>query len=484
MALKTREQYYADLRAMRPNVYKSGKLITDLVSDPLTKTLVENQARAYDYSNDPEFAPIMTTKSYLTGNTIHRWNSLVQSAEDLMANSNLKRFMYRKTGTCTPGACVGWNALNTMWGTTYDMDKELGTNYHERLKKWAIYAEENGLMVAGCLTDAKGDRSLSAGKQPDPDSNVHVKEVRPDGIIVSGVKCMIAGAAACHEIFVLPGSGYKEADADFAVSFVVPRDAEGITIVQCGVNNDGREGWDTMETTMQSSYIFFEDVFVPNDRVFMCREYKYSGVAITRFTANYRAPIGACVAGQGDVMIGAAMLMARANGLSIKPFQDKLVDMALKNELTYGLGLGAMLAGSKHESGIWYADSKLAHANKYYVATVPYETKRICQDIGGGIVETGCLPNYKDCTDPVIGPKIMKALKASVNYSAETRARAARLTEWLTLGPGVPGCMHGGGSPDGARMVVRAFTPFEEFRKYAAAVAGITEDVVDPAPKK
>ncbi|HHV72116.1 MAG TPA: 4-hydroxyphenylacetate 3-hydroxylase, partial [Clostridia bacterium] len=64
------------------------------------------------------------------------------------------------------------------------------------------------------------------------------------------------------------------------------------------------------------------------------------------------------------------------------------------------------------------------------------------------------------------------------------RARAARLTEWLTLGAGVPGCMHGGGSPDGARMVVRAFTPFEEFRKYAAAVAGITEDVVDPAPKK
>ena len=30
----------------------------------------------------------------------------------------------------------------------------------------------------------------------------------------------------------------------------------------------------------------------------------------------------------------------------------------------------------------------LAHTNKVHVATLPYETKRICQDIGGGIVET------------------------------------------------------------------------------------------------
>lgn len=483
MALKTREQYFADLRAMRPNVYKNGKLIEDIITDPDTKALVENEARAYDYANDPQYASIMTTESYLTGNTILRWNSLVKTPQDLMANSDMKRFLYRKIGTCTAGSCVGWNALNVLFATTYDIDKALGTEYNARLKKWIIAMEEKGAKVAGALTDAKGDRSMSPGKTPDPDSNVRVKEVLPDGIIVSGYKCMIAGAAACHEIFVLPGSGYKEADADYAVSFVIPRDAEGITLVQVGAH-DSREGWDTMATATQASYIFFEDVFVPNERVFMCREYKYSGPNIARFTANYRAPIGACVAGQGDVMIGAAIIMARANGLAMRPFNDKLIDMALRNELTYGLGLGAELAGVQHESGVWFADMKLSHANKYYVATVPYETKRICQDIGGGIVETGCFPNYRDCTDPVIGPKVMKAIKASVNYSAETRARAARLTEWLTVGAGIPGCMHGGGSPDGARMVVRGNTPFEEFVKYAADVAGITEDVKDPAPKK
>jgi len=63
-------------------------------------------------------------------------------------------------------------------------------------------------------------------------------------------------------------------------------------------------------------------------------------------------------------------------------------------------------------------------------------------------------------------------------------ARAARLSEWLTLGAGVPGCMHGGGSPDGAKLVVRAATPVDEYVSYARKIAGITEEIPEPEKKK
>lgn len=53
MAFKTREDYYRDLRAMRPNVFKNGKFIKDIVTDPATKGLVENEAKAYDLLQDP-----------------------------------------------------------------------------------------------------------------------------------------------------------------------------------------------------------------------------------------------------------------------------------------------------------------------------------------------------------------------------------------------------------------------------------------------
>jgi 4-hydroxybutyryl-CoA dehydratase/vinylacetyl-CoA-Delta-isomerase len=40
--------------------------------------------------------------------------------------------------------------------------------------------------------------------------------------------------------------------------------------------------------------------------------------------------------------------------------------------------------------------------------------------------------------------------------------------------------MHGGGSPDGAKLVVRFTTPMEEYVNYAKEIIGIDEDVTDP----
>lgn len=488
MALKTREDYLKSLKAMRPNVYKFGKLIEDVTTDPATRRTVESHARAFDAAHDPEYADAFTAVSDFTGEKILRWNGMMDSLEDIIANSVFKRWMYRFTGTCNGGLCVGWNSQNVLWNVTALIDKDCGTNYQERLKKWILGAQEKGLVVAGALTDAKGDRSMKPSQQPELDANLHIKEVREDGVVISGVKAMICGVAASNEIFLLPGGGYREEDKAFALACVVPRDIEGLTIVETRRPSDGREleeeGWDIPETAITQAYLIFEDCFVPNERVFMCQEFKYSGKVIEYFTANYRACIGACVAGQGDIMIGAAALMARTNGLAAGTFSGKMVDMAVNNETTYAVGIGAMAVGKPGPGGMWVSDSLLAHTNKVHVATLPYETKRLCQDIGGGIVETGCFPSYQDFQDPKYGKKIESVVKASVRFSAESRARAARLSEWLTLGAGVPGCMHGGGSPDGAKLVVRAFTPVDKFAQMASKIAGITEEVTEPEKKK
>lgn len=483
MALRTREEYLAALRAMRPNVRKFGELIGDVTTHPATRRVVESHARAFDAAHDPELAEIFTTTSSLTGRRILRFNSLMCSLEDTIANMRLKRASYRRTGTCSGGTCVGWNAANTMWAVTSEVDAECGTCYQARLKDWLLHVEEKGLLVAGALTDAKGDRSLKASQQPDPDCNLRVVEVRKDGVVVRGAKVMIAGAAAAEEIFVLPGTSYGRDEKYYSVAFAVPKDAPGLSIVEARRASDGREyeeGFDIPETGITQGYLFFENVFVPNERVFLFGEYQFTGRIIRYFTANYRACIGACVAGQGDVMIGAAMLMARANGLPAKTFQNKMVEMAVNNETTYAAGAGALALGGRHPSGVWIADSLMAHTNKVLVATLPYQTKRICQDICGGIAETGCFPSWRDFTDPETGRLVRKYLKAGRQVSAESRARAARLVEWLTLGAGVPGTMHGGGSPDGAKLVVRMETAFEEYAGYAAKVAGIAEPIPEP----
>jgi 4-hydroxybutyryl-CoA dehydratase/vinylacetyl-CoA-Delta-isomerase len=120
--------------------------------------------------------------------------------------------------------------------------------------------------------------------------------------------------------------------------------------------------------------------------------------------------------------------------------------------------------------------------NKVHVATLPYETKRLAQDIAGGIAETGCLPSCKDINDPRYGKLLKKYLQA--NCSGETRAKIARLIEWLTIGSGVPGCMHGGGSPDGAKLVINASSDIAHNIELAKRLANIKEDIQVEQKKK
>ncbi len=487
MALKTVQEYKESLKKMKPNVYKFSKLIEDVTTHPATRSTVEGHASIYATQNDPKYRELVTTTSDLSGEKISRYLSIIGSMEDMVANSKMKRLMFNLTGTCTGGRCVGWNSINAMWATTYDMDKEYGTDYHQRLKNWLVDAQKRDICISGALTDPKGDRTKTPSEQDDPDMSLHLVEKREDGIVVQGAKVMICGVAASHEIFVLPGAGYKESDKDWAVSFVIPRDTEGLTIVETRRPSDSREeeeGFDipVKKGGITQAYLFFENVFVPKERVFMCGEYKYSLNAVLNFIMPYRSAIGGCVAGQGDVKIGGAILLARANGLSYKAFSDKLTKMVINNETTYGMGIAASVLGKKHPSGVWQPDPLLANVNKVHVATLPYETSLLAQDIAGGIAETGCMPSWVDFNDKKYGHLVKKYLKAK--SSAEARARAARLIEWCTIGAGVPGCMHGGGSPDGAKLIIRANTKWEEKVDLAKKLAGIEEDIPEPEKKK
>ncbi|MBN1860087.1 MAG: 4-hydroxyphenylacetate 3-hydroxylase [Candidatus Thermoplasmatota archaeon] len=485
--MKTSKEYKENLRKMRPNIYKFGELIKDVTTHPATKRSIEGHSQIFDAAHKPEFKDILTTKSHLSGETISRYLSVIQGPEDMIANVRMKRLMFNLTGTCTGGRCAGFNAINAMWATTYDMDKELGTSYHQRLKTWLGDAQKRDITLSGALTDPKGDRSKTPSQQCDPDLSLHVVEKRNDGIIVRGAKVMICGIAAANEIFVMPGTSYKEEDKDYAISFVLPRDSENLTIIETRRPSDTREleeGFDAPVDNggITQSYLLFEDVFVPNERVFMCGEFKYCMTAVMNFIAPYRAAIGGCVAGQGDVMVGAAALMARANGLSEKVFREKLTQMTINNETTFGMGIAAGVLGKKHPSGVWLPNSLLSNVNKVHVATLPYETKRIAQEIAGGIAETGCLPSCRDINDPRYGALLKKYLQA--NCSGETRAKIARLIEWLTIGSGVPGCMHGGGSPDGAKLVINASADIAHNIELAKRLANIKENIQVETKKK
>ncbi len=163
---------------MHPNVYKFSELIEGVTTHPVTKRCVESHAKAFKAAQDPNYQDIVIRDSPLTVKKVMRWLTIMENEEDAIYNSRFKRLMYNLTGTCTGALCVGWNCLQSRWGTTYEIDQEFGTDYRQRSRKWLEYAQGNALTVAGALTDPKGDRTLPPFRQLDPDIFPHIVEER------------------------------------------------------------------------------------------------------------------------------------------------------------------------------------------------------------------------------------------------------------------------------------------------------------------
>lgn len=103
------------------------------------------------------------------------------------------RAIAQRTGSCFQ-RCVGFDGINALYSTTYDMDQKYGTNYHERIKEFILYLQESDRMVAGSMTDSKGDRCRQPGEQPDPDQYVRVISKNEQGIVIRGAKATRPGS--------------------------------------------------------------------------------------------------------------------------------------------------------------------------------------------------------------------------------------------------------------------------------------------------
>ncbi len=482
--MKTVEEYLDSLRRINFRVYLFGEEVENVVDHPLIRPSINSVAKSYELAADPDCAGLMTVRSSIDGKLINRFTHLHQGVDDLINKVKMQRLLGQKTAACFQ-RCVGMDAFNAVDSVTFEMERDLNVDYHQRFRRFLSYVQENDLMVEGAMTDPKGDRSQRPSKQQDPDLYLRVVEKRPDGIVVRGAKAHQTGALAAHEILVMPTLTMSEEDSDYAVSFAVPSGSSGITYIY------GRQSCDTRRLEGGSidvgnchyggheCLVIFEDLFVPWERVFMCGEYQYSGALVERFAGYHRQSYGGCKVGVGDVLIGAAALAAEYNGAAgASHVKDKLIEMIQLNETLYACGIACSSQGCATASGTYLIDLLLANVCKQNVTRFPYEIARLAEDIAGGLMVT--LPSEKDLKHPEIGRYIEKYYRGSEEASTEQRIRVMRLIENLTLGTAAVSyrteSMHGAGSPQAQRIMIGRQADIAAKKKLAAVIAGIEQE--------
>ena len=127
---------------------------------------------------------------------------------------------------------------------------------------------------------------------------MRIKERRADGIVVRGAKCHQTGSVNSHWHIVMPTMAMGPDDKDYAVSFACPSDADGLFMIYGRQSCDTRKLEDGADIDLgnrkfggQEALVVFDDVFIPNEYIFMEGEYDFAGMLVERFCRFSQAVI-------------------------------------------------------------------------------------------------------------------------------------------------------------------------------------------------
>ena len=478
--IKTADDYIKSLRGRRMSVYFMGERVPEPADHPVIRPSINAMAETFQLAT--ERPNLGTVHSGISDQQINRFLHVPVDPAELVAKHEMQRELGRRTGTCFQ-RCVGLDAIGTCHSVTFDIDAKNGTNYHKRFLAFLKRAQGANIVIGGAMTDPKGDRSKAPHQQKDIDLFLHVTKRDDKGIYVSGAKMHQTGAVNSHWLIFMPTMRMTEADRDWSVVGAVRVDAPGLTYVVGRQTNDTRimDGG-TMDAgnaqfAGQELLIVFENVFVPNEHVFMDGEWEYATSLVERFTTYHRSSY-VCKTGLGDVLIGAAASAAEHNGVeAASHIKDKLVEMTHLNETIYSSCMAAAHQSKPVASGAYINDEMLSNVAKHNVTRFPYEIARLAQDIAGGLVVT--MPSEKDLQNNEIGPLIRKFLQGRDGVEVTDRMRILRLIENMTIGRNAVGylteSLHGAGSPQAQRIQIARGMKIEEKKARARHLAGVAQ---------
>ena len=436
MPLRSAKQYLESLNDGR-EVYYRGKRVNDVTRHPYLGLAAEHAAQLYRLQADPNFKP--SPVSTVDGRQISTFYKLCKTPEDLFTRSRLIEEMTRATsGVFNIIQAIGSDAIMALMVISKSIErKDPKSEYSSRVLKFYDHVARNDLALAVAQTDVKGDRMLRPSEQEDKDLYLRVVDTKEKGVVVRGAKVHITQAIVADEVVVLPTRAMTEGDRDYAIAFSVPVNTRGLKLVarplgEAESAGTPEEGLISRRNIEVESLTIFDDVFVPNDRVFLLRDWEAAGrLALLfglyhRFTAlSYRQVIA-------ETLLGAAKLMAEHNGTEgASHVREKLARLVMyREQQRMAIRLASLDAVKDERTGMVVANSLWTNIGKLHSNTQYMSSVQDMVDIAGGLTAT--MPSPEDYAHEEIGPMMAKYLAGKAGMSVDERMNLFRLIRELT----------------------------------------------------
>jgi 4-hydroxybutyryl-CoA dehydratase/vinylacetyl-CoA-Delta-isomerase len=351
----------------------------------------------------------------------------------------------------------------------------------EAIHAYLAHVRKHDLRLTECITDAKGDRSLPPGKQPDPDAYLRVVERRKDGIVIRGAKLHVSLACIGHELAIMPTKAMKPGEEDYAVACAVPVNAPGVKIISVGgaPAGDLRDSPVAARRQLPQSFVIFDDVFVPNERVFLDGEIQHAASFAHALGLWLRASTLSSLAEEADLMVGLAQLLAEANGLEkVAHIKEKIGDMVMHATLVRATLEAAVATGKVQPDGLMLPNELYANAGKYIASAEHALMVRHLVDIAGGSALT--VPSTRDLENPETGPLLRKYMAGKAGVEGDYRMRLFHAVRDFTAsdqaGRISVAKLHGGGGLYAQRVVARGRYDMEHAKSVALRAVGLSNE--------
>jgi 4-hydroxyphenylacetate 3-monooxygenase len=339
MAIKTGKQYIDSLRDGR-KLFIDGKVITDVTAYAPLQGVIHTIASLYDDQDNASFRDVLTFRSPTTGDAVSKTYLEAHTLDELHELAGCFHLRALRT--------FGLMGRLTDFMSAYLVDQAAGLRVLGKLeaasKAQAIldHCRENDAQVTHALIDPQTDRS----KREAPSQAVQLIERRPDGIVVSGCRMLSTLAPVANECYVGPYAPRKPGEEKFALAFVVPMNAPGLSILARESFHRGESAFDRPVTSRfdeGDAILMFNNVFVRDDRIIVEGDLEAYN-KMTALRPGYTS-LQACVRSTMKLrfLAGIATSIARANGRDKTPrFQVAIGELIALVTIAEGIKAGTI----------------------------------------------------------------------------------------------------------------------------------------------
>lgn len=275
MGARTGEQYLERLNSTTPTVYVDGEKVTSRVADhPAFRTSARTYAELFDLQSSEEHRHALTFVSPTSGDRVGISFLVPRSEDDLRRRREGAAVWARHANGFLGRSGDYMNSALTALSTAAQFFGRADPVFAERIASYYEHVREADLLATHTLVPPQVNRTVPASAQGGGQLAARVVEERPDGIVVRGARMLATLAPIADEMLVLPSTLLRNSpeDAPYSYAFAIPVDTPGLKLY---CRSPLHRGGSTFDEPLASRYdemdavVVFDDVFVPNDRVFL-----------------------------------------------------------------------------------------------------------------------------------------------------------------------------------------------------------------------